>query len=157
MISRKKSEPEVSRHLIDGIRVSDLGTVLEIMLFDDELFSGWKFYPAFNYDDPVMRNFKQHGEAAGVVPWVQFALLVLPGEEQEKVKMAVKEPVGEVKDEACHAAVCYQIHTEIPCEQGNIEPQCKPFCQKTFGGKFDGAQCVEQVGFNPFCACSYTC
>nr|GME11300.1 putative defensin-like protein 120 [Ipomoea batatas] len=55
------------------------------------------------------------------------------------------------------AAVCYQIHTEIPCEQGNIEPQCKPFCQKTFGGKFDGAQCVEQVGFNPFCACSYTC
>nr|GLL35961.1 putative defensin-like protein 120 [Ipomoea trifida] len=55
------------------------------------------------------------------------------------------------------AGVCYEIHHEVPCDGGNIDPVCKPFCQKTFGAKFAGAQCQEAVGVDPFCACSFTC
>ncbi|KAK6780553.1 hypothetical protein RDI58_022737 [Solanum bulbocastanum] len=52
---------------------------------------------------------------------------------------------------------CYQIHPEILCDQGKVEPKCLPFCKQKFGPK-GGGQCIDQIGFEgPFCACDYPC
>ncbi|XP_049363476.1 uncharacterized protein LOC125828197 [Solanum verrucosum] len=52
---------------------------------------------------------------------------------------------------------CYQIHPEILCDQGHVEPKCLPFCKQKFGPKA-GGQCIDQPGFeSPFCACDYPC
>uniref|UniRef100_A0A3Q7J023 Defensin-like protein n=1 Tax=Solanum lycopersicum TaxID=4081 RepID=A0A3Q7J023_SOLLC len=52
---------------------------------------------------------------------------------------------------------CYQIHPEILCDHGKVEPKCLPFCKKKFGPR-GGGQCIDQIGFEgPFCACDYPC
>ncbi|KAK6788415.1 hypothetical protein RDI58_016940 [Solanum bulbocastanum] len=52
---------------------------------------------------------------------------------------------------------CYQIHPEILCDEGKVEPECLPFCNNKFGPSA-GGQCIEQIGINgPFCACDYPC
>ncbi|KAL3338504.1 hypothetical protein AABB24_027567 [Solanum stoloniferum] len=52
---------------------------------------------------------------------------------------------------------CYQIHPEILCDQGHVEPKCLPFCKQKFGPKA-GGQCIDQPGSeSPFCACDYPC
>nr|GLL35962.1 miraculin-like isoform X3 [Ipomoea trifida] len=118
---------------------------LEIMLFADELFSDGKQLPLIL---PTIRlPVTSTGEAAGC-----------PGSSSRCCKFGAFIMVSaKFSSSPAHIVAIVLLISEIPCEQGNIEPQCKPFCQKTFGAKFDGAQCVEQVGLNPFCACSYTC
>lgn len=49
--------------------------------------------------------------------------------------------------------VCYEIHPEIPCENGNTD-KCSAFCKNKFGPPTT-VQCYENVGFNgPFCVCN---
>ncbi|OIT39379.1 hypothetical protein A4A49_23620 [Nicotiana attenuata] len=64
---------------------------------------------------------------------------------------------GTMIPSAILAQTCYQIHPEILCDQGKVEPECLPFCKNKFGDS-GGGQCIENVGFvGPFCACDYPC
>nr|XP_033509723.1 putative defensin-like protein 120 [Nicotiana tomentosiformis] len=65
--------------------------------------------------------------------------------------------VGTIIPSIKAANTCYQIHTEILCDQGKVEPKCLPFCKQKFGPQA-GGQCIENVGIEgPFCACNYPC